>query len=59
MKWRDIFIGAIASLVVTILGGVIIFYVTKEPPAPEPDEYLIFNIDETATYKTDLTNFRC
>ena len=49
MKWRDVIIGAIASLLVTILGGVAIFYATKEPDEKK-QERLVYSINQTAQF---------
>lgn len=49
MKWRDVIIGAIASLLVTILGGVAIFYVTKEPDEKK-NEKLVYSLNQTAEF---------
>ena len=51
MKWRDVFIGSIATLIVTVVGGVILYYLTREPPQPlqplqpPPAERLVYDID--------------
>lgn len=49
MKWRDILIGAFASLLVTIIGGVIVFYATKEPDQNKTEK-LSYLIDQTAQF---------
>ena len=49
MKWRDVIIGAIVSLLVTILGGVAIFYATKEPDEKK-QERLVYSINQTAQF---------
>lgn len=49
MKWRDVIIGAIISLLVTIFGGVAIFYATKEPD-DKKQERLVYSINQTAKF---------
>lgn len=53
MNWKGIFVGAIATLVVTILAGLLVYYVTKEPSAPEPSEELVYSVDPPVVFKTE------
>lgn len=55
MKWRDIFLGAIATLIVTVVGGLIIYYLTRESPPPPPVEKLVYDIDKPVTFDSDQT----
>lgn len=32
MRWRDIFFGAIATLAVTVVAGLVLWYLTRDPP---------------------------
>lgn len=50
MKWRDVIIGAIASLLVTVLGGVAVFYATKEPDEKR-NEKLVYSLNQTAQFR--------
>lgn len=49
MRWRDIIIGAIASLLVTTLGGVAVYYFTKEPD-DKKNEKLVYEINKSAEF---------
>ena len=49
MNWRDIVIGAVASLAVTIIGGVAVYYATKEPDTKRT-ERLVYSIQQTASF---------
>lgn len=55
MKWRDVFIGSLATLVVTVVGGVILYYLTREASVPEPQETLVFKIDDPVIFESDET----
>lgn len=49
MKWRDVIIGALASLLVTIAGGVAVYYATKEPDEKK-NEKLIYEVNQAAQF---------
>lgn len=49
MKWRNVFIGAIISLGVAVLGGVVVYYLTKEPDEKK-SEKLIYVLNQTASF---------
>jgi tetratricopeptide (TPR) repeat protein len=49
MKWRDVLIGSIATLIVTILSGVVIYYLTREPRI-EAKENMVFLVDNSASF---------
>jgi hypothetical protein len=49
MQWRDVFAGAISTLVVTVLGGVAVFYATKEPD-DRKTERLVYSVNQPATF---------
>ncbi|TBW11080.1 tetratricopeptide repeat protein [Azotobacter chroococcum] len=55
MKWKEIVIGAVATLLVTILGGIGVYYWTKEPDAKKT-EFLYYSINQVATFKGGTTN---
>ncbi|OGJ87389.1 MAG: hypothetical protein A2268_14645 [Candidatus Raymondbacteria bacterium RifOxyA12_full_50_37] len=50
MKWKDIILGASASLAVTILGGIAIYYLTKEPDQNKTEK-VVFLIEQSASFK--------
>lgn len=49
MTIRDVLIGAVSSLVVTVLGGVAVYYATKEPDEKK-SENLVFVLNQTAAF---------
>ncbi len=49
MQWRDVFAGAISTLVVTVLGGVGVFYATKEPDDKKM-ERLVYSVNQPALF---------
>lgn len=49
MKIRDVIIGAVSSLAVTVLGGVAVYYATKEPDEKK-SENLVFVLNQTAAF---------
>jgi len=54
MNWKDILIGAIASLIVTIIAGLAVYYITREP-AKSKEENLIYNVEPVSTFETENT----
>lgn len=56
MKWRDILIGALASLVVTVLGGVAVYYFTKEPDE-KAAERLTYSLNQSAQFSGGAQDF--
>lgn len=56
MKWRDVLIGAVSTLMVTILASVAVYYLTKEPQSPQPRENLIYSI-EASSFEMEATEF--
>lgn len=49
MKFQDVLIGAISTLLVTVLGGVAVYYATKEPDEKK-SEKLVYVLNQTATF---------
>lgn len=56
MKWRDILIGALASLIVTVLGGVAVYYFTKQPDEVK-SESLIYSLNKNAQFSGGAQDF--
>lgn len=52
MRWKDIIIGAIGTLVVTVIGGIIVYYVTKEP-AIKKSEDIYFEKQQSEIFSTE------
>jgi len=57
MKWRDVLFGAVCSLIVMVLSGVAVYYLTKEPPPPQPQERLVYDIEEPVIFEAQATRF--
>lgn len=55
MKWKEIVIGAVSTLFVTVLGGVGVYYWTKEPDTKKA-ELLYYSLNQAATFKGGTTN---
>lgn len=53
MKWKEILIGAMASLIVTVIGGIALYYLTKEK---SPDEELYHIIKSSSSFQSDSQN---
>jgi hypothetical protein len=49
MKIQDALIGAVSTLLVTVLGGVLVYYATKEPDENKVEK-LIYVLNQTATF---------
>lgn len=56
MKWRDILIGAVVTLMVTVLGGVVVYYFTKEPDEIK-SENLTYSINKNAQFSGGAQDF--
>ena len=55
MNWRDILLGSIVTLFVTVVGSVIAYYFTREPPPPAPAEKLIYEVDTPVSFDSGQT----
>lgn len=51
MKWKDVLIGALITLAITVFGGIIVYYVTKEPPK-KISEKLIYSVENPQNFVT-------
>lgn len=54
MKWKELVIGALVTLIITIAGGVIVWKFTTEPPKPEPAPFIAFEMDTPAKFTSEL-----
>ncbi len=52
LKWREILIGALISMAITIAGGVTVWQLTREPPKPPAKADIIFQADTPAKFKS-------
>jgi len=50
MNWRDTLIGALVTLCITIIAGLILYYATRES---SPAEKLVYRIDTSGTFGAD------
>ena len=50
MQWKAIVLGSVATLVVTVVGGLIVFYTTQEPPE-EKSEKLTYRIEKQVSFQ--------
>lgn len=53
MKWKELIIGALVTLLVTIVGGVIVWKFTREPPTPDPAPFIAYQIDTPAKFTSE------
>jgi len=56
MKWREILMGAGISLAVTIVGGLIIYYLTTQPDSVK-SERLVYSTGQVATFTGGAQDF--
>lgn len=54
MKWREIIIGAIVTLLITVIGGLVVWKFTKKPPSPAPKSSIIIEYDTPALFESNL-----
>jgi hypothetical protein len=54
MRWKEILIGAISTLIVTIVGGIIVYVLTVQKPK-EHNEKLVFAIESPVTFQSEKT----
>ena len=50
MKWKDVLFGALASLFVTVIGGITVYYFTKEPDQKKTEK-LVYSVQQSASFK--------
>lgn len=53
MRWKEIIIGAILTLIITIIGGITVWKFTKEPHKPDPKAVVIIEADSPSQFKSD------
>jgi hypothetical protein len=54
LRWREILIGAVITLAVTTVSGIVAYYATRESPGRER---LVYTIDAPSAFETDTTHF--
>ena len=52
MNWRNLVIGAILTLIVTIVGGVLVVLLTRQPTSAER---IIYTVDEPVKFEANET----
>ena len=55
MNWRDLLLGSILTLFVTVIGSIIAYYFTREAPPPPPAEKLVYEIDAPVSFDSGQT----
>lgn len=55
MKWKEVLLGAVASLAVTVIGGIAVYYLTKEPDYIK-SERLVYSVQQTASFEGGTQN---
>ena len=55
MKWKDVILGSLVTMGVAVVAGVLIYYLTREPPAAPPAETLVYEIDTPVNFESDQT----
>ena len=55
MNWRDVLLGSIVTLFVTVIGSVVAYYLTREPSPPPAAEKLIYEIDTPVNFDSGQT----
>lgn len=53
MRWREVLFNALLTLIVTIIGGIGVWFFTKAPPPPA--EQLCFSVEEGSTFESEHT----
>lgn len=56
MNWRDVALGSVATLVVTVLGGVGVYYLTRERPRQPAFEQLVYEVPSSLFFHTEKTH---
>jgi hypothetical protein len=54
MRLRDILIGALSALAVTIIGGIIVYYLTTKPSGDEKEQ-LVYRIEPPTAFESDAS----
>lgn len=49
MKIQDALVGAVSTLLVTVIAGVVVYYATREPDEKR-SEKLVYVLNQTATF---------
>ncbi len=57
MKWRDVILGALITLAVTVIGGVIVYYTTRQPAHPAPHEHLVYQVEQPTNFDAKQEQF--
>ena len=54
-NWKDVAIASASTLVVTVISGVVIWYVTRESPQKPPTERLVYEVQKGAEFQSSTT----
>ena len=55
INWKDVVIGSASTLVVTVVAGVFIYYLTKEPPPKPAAEMVVYEIQRAGEFHSTTT----
>ena len=55
MNWRDLFLGAFVTLIVTVIAGVAVYYLTAESSPFSQREKLVYDVDNPVTFDSGQT----
>lgn len=50
-SWRGALVGALITIVVTVVSGVAVYFITREKPAAPPHENVIYTVEHSATFE--------
>lgn len=53
MKWRDVLVGAFVTILVTVLAGLVVWYITKTPLPVPAMEKLVFQSESSGRFVSD------
>lgn len=56
MKWKEIIFGALITLIITIIAGITVWKLTKEPTKPDPVANVVFESDSPAHFESKSKN---
>lgn len=56
MKWKEIIFGALITLIITVIAGIVVWKLTKEPSKPTPNANIVFESDSPAHFESKSKN---
>ena len=55
MRWKNMILGALITLCITVIGSVAAYYLTRQKSATAPTEKLVYQIEKPTTFETEAT----